>query len=57
MNVGVICRIAVYKAIYPTVGVLADVIAAIDQVSLASYLISKCEIVSYRRIVNKTKII
>lgn len=26
-------RIAMYKAIYPTVGTLADVLAAIDQVS------------------------
>lgn len=26
-------RIAVYKAVYPTVGTLADVVAAMDQVS------------------------
>lgn len=30
------CRIAVYKAIYPSVGTLADVIAAVDHVSVTS---------------------
>jgi len=34
----VFCRIAVYKAIFPSVGTLADVIAAIDQVSVTSIL-------------------
>lgn len=32
------CRIAVYKAVYPTAGTEADVIAAIDQVSDTVYL-------------------
>lgn len=27
-------RIAVYKAIYPSIGTLSDVLAAIDQVSI-----------------------
>lgn len=39
MHVAVFCRIAVYKAIYPSVGTLADVIAAIDQVSADSSLL------------------
>jgi hypothetical protein len=30
-------RIAVYKAVYPTVGTITDVVAAIDQVSLEVY--------------------
>lgn len=34
----VVYRIAVYKAIYPSVATLADVIAAIDHVSFASVL-------------------
>jgi len=34
----VFCRIAVYKAVYPSVGTLADVIAAIDHVSFSSVL-------------------
>lgn len=38
INVFVFCRIAVYKAIFPSVGTLADVIAAIDQVSVTSVL-------------------
>lgn len=33
-------RIAVYKAIYPTVGVLSDVLAAIDQVIINSEALS-----------------
>lgn len=37
-NVVVFCRIAVYKAIYPTASTLADVIVAIDVVSVTSVL-------------------
>ena len=37
MFCGIFYRIAVYKAIYPSVGTMADVIAAIDQVSAETY--------------------